>query len=691
MFASQPFVRFLVPLVVGIVLIQFGFENRVFDSVEWVYNLVIISASLVFLFGIGLLFFRSHRYVRSFLLFFALFWLGICTASLRINAFQKDIGQLENQDYDGLVLQINSLGQQKRASIQYDGRLVSIRTKAGWVAKNAKVLISLSASSQVNLAPGTTLLVKNRNLSLPKGAMNPDEFDYRKYLQKLGIGWTLYIADTSFVVLPQGASTSFNQWPLSISERADAVFKKFLPEKSSYGLIKAMLLGRRGDLGNDLLDSYIASGAVHVLAVSGLHVGVLFLLISFLLGWLRKRKWGSYLYLTVIVLFLVIYALMTGLSPSVVRASLMCVTFAASQTFLRRHNGLNTLALSAFIILLLDPFACYSVGFQLSYAAVAGIVLAYPLLKNTFNPNNKVLRWVWQISLVGFVAQLFTFPISIYYFHQFPVYFWLVNPFAIALTSLLIYGAIGVLALSFLSFDPLTSLVANLLSIVARLMNTIVQIPRKLPMYLLENLSFDLLEVVLVFLIILAVYHLIKGREYSSLKWVLMLSVLFLQYSVWKLILDFSTPDMNFHAISRHSVVSMTNGQRGYILSNAAFERDSMAYATHIKNYFVNRGIRSVRYYTLPESAVNQPLKLRQGSTFNLDWDAHSEEDRASMVIIRNKKYPTPAFSFPQSTTRFILSPELGYRTKERWKVLLNDAKLPFIDPAETGTVHLPK
>lgn len=681
--STRPFVKFLLPLVAGIL------------SSTWIHDRQwILSDSLSFFLGgtlvaclVGLLLSRK-KYLTNSLIFGSLFCLGMLSATLKIEIFREQLSEVETRDYDAYLLEIRSLGEKRKNSVRYDAQVKSLRVEGTWQATDARVILSL-ADQKKFLEPGTRMVVQGRPLQRPAYPRNPDEFDYQKYLERKGIAWTLYLPEGTFAVVPGVAPTGISTWPLRFSAWADAVLRTTLTTQSTYGLVKAMVLARRDDLGADLLNAYIQAGAVHVLAVSGLHVGILFLLLSKMLSGLRKKRWGRWGYLGLILLFLTFYALITGLSPSVVRASLMCFTFALSQTFSRRHNGVNTLAISAFIILIFDPMALFAVGFQLSYAAVLGILLFYPLFKEIADSRVLAVQWLIQITLVSLAAQVFTFPLSIYYFHQFPTYFLLVNPVVIGLTPVLIYSTLAILSVSWIGFLPLTQLLAFWTDGVARGMNGIVELPKLLPKHLLENLDFDFVEVGVLFLIMLMLYKLLKSRDSSYLRPVFLSCLLFFTYAMAQTLNEFTTPGVLFHYVPKHTVLSISKGQKAYIVSDAAFKTDTLAYNFHLKNYLITHGIRIVTYHDLPDKSITQPLRVNLGPQ-PLYFDAKVPANVPSWVVIRQKQYPRMDTLPLYSQTHFVLSPELGFKTKAHWLKLLRQSENRVTDLAESGAVRVP-
>lgn len=629
---------------------------------------------------------RSPKMRPAFLVL-AVFVLGTYVTERKRTVFKVEVASLDSLNYESYLLDIKSLGQKRKASIRYEAELTAVNSEDNWQEKAVQILVSFPDSAEVLPKVGDKVLVKGHPPKRPAIALNPNEFDYRKYLERKGIAWTVFLPENSYAIIPATEQMERPNWATVVSQEADSVFKTQLKTPSSYGLLKAMVLGRRDDLGADLLNSYVTAGAVHVLAVSGLHVGVFFLLVSWILQGLKKGKWGKWLYLLLIIALLSAYAIITGLSPSVVRASLMCVTFALSQTFTRQHHGINTLAISAFIILLFDPLALFSVGFQLSYAAVLGIILFYPLFKDYYETDIPVLRWLWQITLVSLSAQVFTFPLSIYYFHQFPTYFWLVNPFVIGLTTVLIYSAVALLFFSIFHWQPLTDLLAYWTDGVAQTMNAFVQIPQRMPNFLLENLNFDAVEVIVLSAFMLFLYKLFKEKEMAWLKAVAACSLVFFSYATARSLTSFAAPRMYVHSVPRHTVLSATQGQMAYVIADPGFKYDTLAYGFHLKNYFNDRGIRQIQYLDLPDKSENIPITVKwHKQVLGIDSQVFSESTNFS--LIRAKQYPKVEKLVTSPNTTFILSQELGFKTKNQWNILLGEAKNPTIDLAESGAIE---
>jgi competence protein ComEC len=509
---------------------------------------------------------------------------------------ELEISQLQNADYSAYEAVIRSLPEKRSNSVRLEATITRVKSDIEWINVDTKSLISIDSESDIIPRPGDRLVVSG-TLDRPLEALNPGQFDYRNYLRNKDILWTDYLQPQSFQVISnpnEQRNPAF--WSTMVSEWADKQFRKNIGDDKAYGLVKAMLLGRRDDLENDLVSDYVASGTVHILSVSGMHVAIIFLVITFLLGWIKKWKYGRFLYLALVIALLGFYAIITGMPPSVQRATLMCIVFVVAEVFSRKHNTMNTLAVSAMLILLFDPSALYDVGFQLSYLAMTGIFLFYEPILALFNTNNRVTKFVWQISALAFAAQLTTFPLSLYYFHQFPSYFWLVNPFVILFTNILLPAAIVMLFVSILNVAWMQLIVNKVVFVTAWLTNYSVAIPKLLPGYLVENLHLDQLEVILLFVLLVFIWYAIHAREYVYVKYAASTVLLLVTYSLSASIGIYLSSNHVVHHIPKHSVVSFKHGNSLYIASDKSFVSDQRAYDFYVKNHAINQEVSNVIY-----------------------------------------------------------------------------------------------
>jgi len=297
----------------------------------------------------------------------------------------------------------------------------SLVTKDSVVNHVEKILLFFN-SSQVQV--GDVLLVQ-ANLDSIKNKNNPGEFNVKAYWNNKDVYQIGFVGESDFKLI----KTVDYPWWMNWSSRV----RNHLTEKlqstlngEALGVAVALLLGDKQLLTNEVRSSFINAGAMHVLAVSGLHVGIVLYILMFVLGkftrFISKRN-----AVLISIAIIWIYAAITGFSPSVLRASFMFSVLAIAQITGRNKNSINVLFFSAFVLLLFQPLWVYDIGFQLSYLAMTGIFVLYPLVSKLIYFKNKWLTKIWQGTAVGLSAQLFTVPLTLFYFHQFPNYFILTN------------------------------------------------------------------------------------------------------------------------------------------------------------------------------------------------------------------------------------------------------------------------
>ncbi|WP_448519269.1 ComEC/Rec2 family competence protein [Rhodoflexus sp.] len=334
--------------------------------------------------------------------------------------------------------------------------ILRVHTPKGWLPADAKVQLSLRADSlqHAALTYGSRLLIRGQPqvIQPPK---NPDAFDYRQLMRNKGIVYQHFVSAKNWQLIVADSGFSLHRTALQLQKWADRTLERAIDSPMEAGLASALIVGLKDELDDTLLRAYSATGIMHVLAVSGLHVGILFTILSFLLYPLKNHERGRWLFVAIVLLVLWAYALVTGLSPSVMRAALMFSLFNVAQLFHKRGSSFNTLALSAVILLSYNPLMLFQVGFQLSYTAVAGIMYFYPRFYRCWKAPASPLNFAdrtWSVICVSTAAQLATFPLGMYYFHQFPNYFLLANLFAIPLAFCMLSW--GILILIF-SWQPL--------------------------------------------------------------------------------------------------------------------------------------------------------------------------------------------------------------------------------------------
>ncbi|HMR18516.1 MAG TPA: ComEC/Rec2 family competence protein [Sphingobacterium sp.] len=452
-----PMVKILLPYILGIGCGKYWVWSPL-NALTFFCLTVILIAGLAFT-----NFSKGHRlWKRStmtglyILLFFIVgYWFTIKTdPSIRPDYFAS----IDTPQYIGIIDDEPII---REKSIRFPLKIVSAQRLDSTFAVSGTVMVSISRdslSAEV-LQYGDIIALKN-TISKVDPPFNPKEFDYKAYLQNRNIWHQCYLRPHEYKLLSSGAGNIIIRHSLSIRERLIEKFSVYMYNSEAFQVAIALIFGYRSQIDAATLQAFSNTGTIHVLSVSGLHVGLVFGLLTLLLGWIDRIPFGKYIRCGIIAVCVWAYVILTGMAPPILRAGIMISFFLVSTVIGRKQIPLNTLAASAFFILLFTPKALFDLGFQLSYMAMIGILLLYPLLTNLYLPTNKYLSWVVAYAYVSIAAQLFTLPFVLYYFGQFPNYFLFANLFISLPSTAVMY--VG-LALAVLPFDMLNVLLGRIL------------------------------------------------------------------------------------------------------------------------------------------------------------------------------------------------------------------------------------
>ncbi len=369
---------------------------------------------------------------------------------------------------------------------------------------SGRILINLKID-KLNCHPniGDSYWIK-ANLTKPEYSENPGTFDYKTYLKRKQI--LDYInTSTSQIIRTKDSFYHIKKTAYKLRDYSLAVIKNNIPNKLSYGISEALLLGYKSDLNEDTNLIFNRTGTLHILAVSGMHAGLIFAILNWIFGFIIKFKKGNILKVTIILFCLWFYALMSGFSASVIRAAVMFSLMSIGNLVNRSNNPINTIFSSAFIMLVYDPNFLFDPGFQLSYTAVIGISFCYSEIRGLYLNKPKAIIAICDLINVSLCAQLLTFPISIFYFNQFPSYFLITNLIVIPIYTLLIFLIIAIFPLSLF---PIASLfTGKVIDLLICYNDIFMHFMDSLPNAVIMNLDLDYLELSLLYAFILKIIH----------------------------------------------------------------------------------------------------------------------------------------------------------------------------------------
>lgn len=335
------------------------------------------------------------------------------------------------------------------------------------------------------------------------------QFDYASFMENRRIIFNTKIDDWELID---------HQFKLSgtaqtLRAKATKIFKLNNISGKSYHILNALILGDKSLLDQTTRNNFSRAGVMHILAVSGLHVGIIYLILNFCFSLIKSSKLTVILKVLLSLFFIWTFALMTGLSPSVQRAAFMFSVIAIGESLKRPNYTVNSIFGSALVLLLINPNLLFEVGFQLSYSAVLGIVIVFPVIKSLFHFKNKLLKYIFELTLISIIAQIATLPIALYYFHQFPNYFILFNLIVIPLTFLIVIFALIVLVSSFI--PPLSSTFGYILNALLELLQLSVNQVSKIDSAFISDLYLDKVELSILVLITISILFFL-GKIYKK-------------------------------------------------------------------------------------------------------------------------------------------------------------------------------
>ncbi len=331
---------------------------------------------------------------------------------------------------------------------------------------------------------------------------NPNAFNYAKYLRNKGIKYTVWVEPGDWKKLSIGTTNPLRKISFQIRDRLLDRIRGSDLGNNEFAVAAALLLGYVDELGSELREAYSATGVTHILSVSGMHVGIIFLFLEFLLTFLNRNRIGNLVKIMLMLVFIWFYAFLTGLSPAVLRAAAMLSFIIVCRSLKRSPELINILAASLICLLVYNPLLLRDIGFQLSYLAVTGIILVYKPLCSLVRSEIWIVQKLWPIMAVTLSAQFATTPVSLYYFHQFPNYFLLTNLLVVPFSSLIIYAGIAVVVLSFVPYIAVIS--AKILSILVWMLNFFIQTMEKLPAATTRGIYISWIEMALLYLVLIS-------------------------------------------------------------------------------------------------------------------------------------------------------------------------------------------
>ncbi len=420
---KTPFFRLLLPVIAGIV------TGSLFP--------VVLSATLpVGLLGLFLMLFSFFIGPDEQFRLRWVFGTGVCLFLFSLSLYQF------RQHIESTRLTPPGYGQYDLGTVlnipEVKPRSIAVNIKTASPGEKRVILYLEQTDEARELLPGDEIIFRSR-IEIFRNFGNPDDFDYAGYMKTKGFAGSGYVPAGDW---QKTGRQSKNISALSQRVRMKALdfYRTFELESDAYAFICALTLGYKLHLSNDLQEAFRASGTAHILALSGLHVGIIYAVISLLFSFLGKNGYGPMIRQWLVIAALWGFVFVVGMSPSVVRAAIMLTLFSIGNLYHRNGFSFNSLAAAAFFILIFQPSSLFDISFQMSFTAVFAILFFSPIVSRLYQPRNKVIQYIWNLFSITTSAQLGVFPLVLYHFGTFPTWFFITNMLVVPLVGIIIYA-----------------------------------------------------------------------------------------------------------------------------------------------------------------------------------------------------------------------------------------------------------
>lgn len=608
-----PFLRLLPAVLFGILTAIYARFIPV--SIAWLLSGIFVLTLSAFI--IFRKYFSSHRlrWVSGihfyFLLFFFYYVLTLeNTATLDPLHFQNSLK--ESQAFIGYL---NEEPIEKKKSRKTEIVVTEIKTGDGWKKCRGKILAYInrdSLSQKLSYGDVISFLAVPSPTEPPK---NPHQFNYKRYLQFHQTEHQVYLPSGKWISLNSNSGHPVIRFAIQVRKKLLNTYRQNNISGQEFAVLSALTLGYVDEIDDETKRAFSASGAMHVLSVSGQHVGIIFYGLTLMLFFLERGRWRKMVRAFLLLMLIWGYVIITGLSPAVLRAGAMITFIIVGKMMRSNTNIFNTIAVSAIFLLAFNPHLIMEVGFQLSYLAVSGIVLIQPWVYKQFFVRNRIWDALWKLTSISIAAQLATFPLGLLYFQQFPNYFIFSNLVVIPLATIIIYG--GIILLLIGSYLPsLTAIVAVAVNSLTWFLNALVSFVENLPYSITTGISIDIFQTWVIYLVVASLCFFIVVKNILWLRISLVLIVFYLALWLSDSISATRQKQMVVYDVKGNTAIQLTEGRNSILIADSALLKNESSYIFNISRNVYHLGISSMKKIN-SEKLEKQKIKSGSGIYLN--------------------------------------------------------------------------
>ncbi|MGI8951264.1 MAG: ComEC/Rec2 family competence protein [Chitinophagaceae bacterium] len=549
-----PFVRLLIFLIAGI-LLQWYLQFQIF---------VLLIAACICIVFLALFYFLSSakqflfRWMQGFIVLILFLFAGAiitCTKDIRhypiwFDKIYKEDAIIKATLEEPLV--------DKAKSFKALATVNAIKINGAWKSTAGKILIYFRKDSTRPLLDYGSQIIFKKSLQTIFNSGNPGAFDYKRYCLFQDVQHQVFLQSNEYIILQNKNCNWLKNFLFNIRDATIATLQKNIPNSKEQGVAEALLIGYRDDLDKTLVQAYSNTGVVHIIAISGLHLGLIYGLLVWLLAPFKAQRWHRFTKPLLILLVLWIFTLVAGAVPSIMRSAVMFSFIVIGESLNRKTNVYNTLAASAFCMLLFDPFFLWDVGFQLSFAAVVSIVTFYKYVYNWFWIKNKILNFIWRLNAVTISAQILTLPLILFHFHQFPNLFLITNFIAVPLSCFILYVELFMLIIAKWSWPA--GIVGKIISAFIWWMDAFIESINKLSFSLTDNIKINVVQAIFLYAFIVSVAIWLIQKSSKAFLCSLISLLFFISIRNIDVVQKIRQQKLIVYNIPQHSAMDLING-----------------------------------------------------------------------------------------------------------------------------------
>ncbi|MDQ6814588.1 MAG: ComEC family competence protein [Bacteroidota bacterium] len=572
----MPFIRLIIPLIAGI-LIQFSHPCSV-EILSITAGLIALAYTIFYLLPLSAKY--TVRWLPGLAINLALIMVGA------VLIYKQDITNKSNwignckADSMAVLVRLQEPLIEKAKTYKAEASVEAVNVDGAWKEVTGKILVYFRKDNLDALKYGSQVLFY-KPLQEIRNSGNPGSFDYKQYLAFQSIFQQVFLKSNEYTITGAKNGSAFKNWLFDVRSWVIQKLQQYIQPAREAGVAEALLIGYRDDLDKDLVQAYSNTGVVHIIAISGLHLGMIYLALIWLMKPFKRTKWIRWVKPVIVLAVLWVFTLLAGAVPSILRSAVMFSFIVFGETLNRKSSIYNTLASSAFVMLCINPYYLFDIGFQLSYAAVISIITFQKPVYNWLYFKNKMLDFFWELTSVTIAAQVFTIPIIFYAFHQFPTVFLFTNVIIVPLSSVVLFAE---LALLMASFVPVAAHATGLITgKMLAIMNGFIESLNSFPYAVYDGIENNLAETILLYIFLIGGCFWLLNKTKPALFIALTSLCFFVLIDAYKNYYRRKQEKMIVYNIPQHRAVDFMEGKKFSFVGDTSLLNDNYLKNFHLK------------------------------------------------------------------------------------------------------------